>query len=113
MSSRSPLALLPLLVIAACAHAGATSGFPEGAPTRPAADVPDRFVPPAAGETGAPAGTCQSPVRDPRTGTELRFVRSVPGLGDYAVPEGAYGARTGELLRIDCRSWRAVGLVAR
>jgi hypothetical protein len=62
---------------------------------------------------GAAEGTCLSPVRDPRTGAELRFVRSAPGLGDYAVPEGAYGARRAELLRIDCRTWQAVGLVAR
>jgi hypothetical protein len=78
-------------------------------------DAPARFEPVTAGGVGGAAadGTCQSPIRDPRSGLELRFVRSVPGLGDYAVPEGAYGARAGELLRIDCRTWQAVGFVQR
>ncbi|HEY0928485.1 MAG TPA: hypothetical protein VGE27_01095 [Gemmatimonas sp.] len=40
-------------------------------------------------------------------------MRSIPGLGDYEIPERAYGARAGELLRIDCHTWRAIGFVAR
>lgn len=111
MSHHSRIALT-MVAAAACAHRTATSGFPHAAPTRPATDAPERFAPPAAG-AGAADGACRSPVRDPRSGAELRFVRSTPGLGDYAVPQGAYGARAGELLRIDCRTWRAVGLVAR
>jgi hypothetical protein len=31
--------------------------------------------------------------------------------GDYAVPAGRYGARRGELLRIDCVKRTAIGLV--
>jgi len=105
--------LLGLIVLGACARAGTSGGFPSGASARPATDLPERFAPAAAPGAGVAEGTCLSPVRDPRTGVELRFVRAVPGLGDYAVPAGTYGARAGELLRIDCRSWQAVGLVRR
>jgi hypothetical protein len=101
-------------VLTACAGVSATTGFPQSAPIRAATDTPARFdIASVGGGAAAADGTCQSPIRDPRTGLELRFVRAVPGLGDYAVPEGAYGARAGELLRIDCRTWQAVGLVLR
>jgi hypothetical protein len=113
MPHRLRRASVLLAIVAACARSQATS-FPPAAAVRPATDVPAQFELVTPSAASAPAdGTCQSPVRDPRTGAELRFVRAVPGLGDYAVPEGSYGARAGELLRIDCRTWRAVGLVPR
>ena len=103
------VALALLTVATGCVRAYA-AGSTETLPVRPATGLPARFVPPDAARTD---GTCQSPMRDPQTGAELRFVRSAPGLGDYAVPTGSYGARSGELLRIDCRTWQAVGLVPR
>lgn len=50
---------------------------------------------------------------DPRDGTELRLVRSQAGRGDYAVPTGRYDVAAGELLRLDCRTGEAIGIVER
>ena len=115
MKFQQRVAVLWLGVVVGSSACGARSGagaFPQAATIRAAEDTPSEFevLTPYAGSAG---GTCQSPLRDPRTGLQLRFVRTAPGLGDYAVPEGVYGARAGELLRIDCRSYKPVGLVAR
>lgn len=111
-ATRPAAGLLAAAVLAACAHAG--GNFPVDVRVRPATDAPAAFVVAGASADAAPGdGTCRSPLRDPRTGAEYRFVRAQPGVGDYAVPEGTYGARAGELLRIDCRSWRALGFVPR
>jgi hypothetical protein len=112
MIRRSLLASLVALA-SACAHAGGPGNFPSSAITRPAVDVPEQFT--LGASAGAPSsdGTCRSPLTDPRTGFELRFVRTMTGIGDYEVPTGRYGARGGELLRIDCRTMKAIGLVPR
>ena len=102
------------VIVAAAGCASASRGFPSDDVARQASDTPDRFV----ADAGAPAATsstaaCQSPITDPRTGAKLRFVRTQPGRGDYEVAAGQYGARAGELLRIDCNTLKAVGLVPR
>ena len=102
--------LLPLIA-AACAS---TSTFtPDPANLRMAQDAPAQFV--TEDGTPPPADSCRSPLIDPRDQTRLRLVRSgsVGGAhqGDYEVPEGRYGVRTGELLRIDCASGQALGIV--
>lgn len=94
--------------------ASASGAFPRDDVARPASDAPDRF----ATDAGAPAAAsstaaCQSPITDPRSGVKLRFVRTQPGRGDYEVAVGQYGARAGELLRVDCGTLRAIGLVPR
>jgi hypothetical protein len=105
------LAAAALLCAAAgCATFGTSGSFPPDDTARPATELPEAFTPPAG---GGDAGVCRSPLTDPRTGAELRFVRTQGERGDYEVPVGRYGAREGELLRIDCRTWRAVGLVRR
>jgi hypothetical protein len=37
--------------------------------------------------------------------------RAYGGRGDYSVPQGAYGVRTGELLRVDCADGAPLGIV--
>lgn len=95
----------------------ATSDFGPGAPTPvPAVDTPVRFEPtdPALrlspGDTLAGSG-CLSPLVDPRTGARYPLVRSGGTAGDYRVPEGRYGARAGQLLRVACNTGEARGLV--
>lgn len=82
-------------------------------PVRPAENTPPRFVT----EDGAtPTGGCRSPLIDPRDDTRLRLIRSAPigteYRGDYEVPGSVYGVRPGELLRIDCGTGQALGIVA-
>ena len=96
--------------LAGCATLGGPASFPADDTARPAADAPARFDPPAGAVLD---GACRSPMTDPRTGDALRFVRTQGERGDYEVRAGQYGAREGELLRIDCRTGRAVGLVRR
>jgi hypothetical protein len=49
---------------------------------------------------------------DPRDGTEVRFLFST-SYGEYELPAGRYGARPGELLRLECNTGRVMGLVPR
>jgi hypothetical protein len=79
------------------------------AKVRTASDLPERFVLPAAN----PGGGCLSPITDPRTGRQYRFVRADKGVADYELPDSTYGASRGELLRLDCRTGQANGLVRR
>lgn len=96
---------------------GPAQGFSR-LPVRPATDVPGRFL--VAGSSGSesarsprPGEGCHSPVMDPRDGTLLHLSRSLEGLGDYTVPAGVYGTAADELLRIDCRTGQAIGIVPR
>ncbi len=80
-------------------------------------DLPDHFL--VGTHTGAstsepsPGDGCRNPMVDPRDGTRLTLVRSEGGRGDYQVPEGQYGVDRRHLLRLDCASGRAVGIVRR
>ena len=105
----------------AVALAGCATGrgaFPPESAVRPAQQLPDRFVVEgAAGEptTSSTPGSraCRSPLVDARDGTRLRLVRSQEGRGDYEVSGERYGLGTGDLLRIDCTTNSAVGIVPR
>lgn len=81
-------------------------------------DVPIAFV----ADVGPSGALCRNPIRDPRDDTLLHLARSSyqpaegPRLpagyrGDYRVDPGRYGVRAGELLRIDCITGRAIGIV--
>lgn len=80
---------------------------------RPATDAPAVFE--------APAGTtmrnngCLSPLTDPRNGTRIIMRTSFgeEGMGDYVVPDGTYGVKNGELLRVNCTTGEVVGIVKR
>jgi hypothetical protein len=108
-------ALSALLLLMAC---GATE--PWELTPRPARDLPEQFVidtsvipVPLSPEAG-----CVTRMLDPRDGTRLTLVRSTRRtatpefLGDYAVdPAGRYGVGAGSLLRVDCMTGRAMGIV--
>ena len=118
MKLRTVVFLLGTGVIASCAHTSAMSAERRDTlPVRPASDAPARFEPRSASLRIAPVDTlagpgCLSPMVDPRDGTEVRFVFST-SYGEYEPPAGRYGARPGELLRLECNTGRVLGLVPR
>lgn len=107
--------LCTLLVGAACA-----ASQPWELTPRPARDLPEQFVidtsvipVPLSPEAG-----CVTRLLDPRDGTRLTLVRSTRRtaspefLGDYSVePAGKYGVGAESLLRVDCMTGRAMGIV--
>lgn len=76
---------------------------------RPATDIPGQFTL----QNGALNGNavCQSPLLDPRDQTVLQLVQPDRGEGNYQVPDGKYGVAAGELLRVDCTTGRALGIL--
>lgn len=100
------------LAVSACRSAAPAAG--EG--IRPAQGCPAKFFPVQHVTQAIPAQgavPCLSPLEDPADGTILYLVRSAGGLGDYDVPTGRYGVGAHELLRIDCATGAAVGIVPR
>jgi hypothetical protein len=110
-----------MLVLAVGLTLGCGVSRPWALTPRPASAVPERFVPVEARPAGA-AG-CPVHLKDPRDDTRLELIRSteVTGqdrgpshLGDYAVtPAGHYGVKPAELLRLDCETGGAIGVVDR
>ena len=93
---------------------GSTSGMRTlGTLDREAIDVPLRFEFPKGAVRVA--NTCNSPLTDPRDGTQLIMQASYgeEGVGDYVVPSGKYGVKSGELLRVNCATGEVVGIVKR
>lgn len=84
---------------------------------RTAVDVPDHFLVgfpnSTATEEPMPGSACRNPLVDPRHDERLILVRSRGGRGDYEVASGRYGVGEGELLRVDCGTGRAIGVVRR
>jgi hypothetical protein len=113
---------LSALMVAGTGCSSSWDVYPVDAPSRPATETPDRFLVGAI-QPGGPLtepqrnGGCRSPMVDPRDGTRLNLMQSQSGasgeFGDYAVPGRRYGARAGELLRMDCTTGRVVGFVPR
>lgn len=96
----------------------ATTTFGPEQVVRAAREVPERFLvgdwaDATVRQEPRPGGGCRSPMVDPRDGTQLRMVRSGIGQADYEAPDGRYGVAEGELLRIECATGRAVGVVRR
>jgi hypothetical protein len=96
------------------------SVYPADEPAREASEVPERFLVgtiQAGGELSdpRPGEGCRNPMVDPRDGTRLRLVQSQSAgggsIGDYEVPEGRYGIRPGELLRMNCGTGRVIGII--
>lgn len=86
------------------------SGSRTGDPIiRTAEDLPARFETPAGTSWGG--NSCRDPIVDPVDGSELVLVRSHAGLGDYSPEIGKYGVGPGELLRINCTTGEAIGIV--
>ena len=85
---------------------------------RTAENTPSRFDADSnfariAPEDTLPGSGCLSPMHDPRDNTKLIMRRAEKGVGDYEVPDGKYGVRNGELLRIDCNTGETLGIVRR
>lgn len=76
---------------------------------RQAENLPDKFEP-NQGVT-LNGNSCKSPMIDRRDGTELLMVSSMGGIGDYRVHSNKYGLNKGELLRIDCKTGKPIGIV--
>ena len=86
-----------------------------GPAVRAAVDVPDHFLvatPKGPAEPTAD-GSCRNPLLDPRDETRLSLIRSAGGRGDYQPNPLRYGVTADELLRVDCGTGRAVGIVKR
>jgi hypothetical protein len=101
-----------LLALAGCATVRNDLASPiVGVPL----DQPDHFRIAASGlgksEEPREGEGCRNPMVDPRDGTMLALQRSAGGKGDYRVESGKYGLTSRQLLRIDCATGKAVGIV--
>jgi hypothetical protein len=78
-------------------------------------DPPDHFMVALTGvgnvEDPRPGEGCRNPMVDPRDKTMLILRRSAGGSGDYWVESQKYGVTSQQLLRIDCATGRAIGIV--
>lgn len=82
---------------------------PENAILREAVNTPDLFLPEEGEELDNKS--CKNPMIDPRDNSKIVLATSTAGTGDYEVPEGKYGVRKGELLRLDCTNGKVLGIV--
>lgn len=104
-----------LIAAAACSFGGcsiATEDVWTAREMRSASDLPPQFVT----EDGVQPeeSACRNPLIDPRDQTRLRLIRSISGgggRGDYEVTGGKYGVGPNELLRINCSTGEALGIV--
>lgn len=90
---------------------GSTSNsFTQEEVLRKAIDTPAYFDSPVSvpGER-----ICKSPLTDPRDGTKISFLRASWPMADFEVPSGKYGVKSTELLRVNCETGEAVGVVKR
>lgn len=106
------LAASTLFALAGCATgkndmAGPIVGVPL--------DMPDHFMVARSGlgksEEPKPGEGCKNPMVDPRDKTMLTLRRSAGGKGDYWVESQKYGVTSQHLLRIDCATGKALGIV--
>lgn len=86
----------------------ATNSFTQEQVLRSARDTPAYFESPVS-ITGK--RVCKSPLTDPRDGTSISFIRSQWPMADYEVPNGKYGVKSDELLRVNCDTGEVVGIV--
>ncbi|HTS02480.1 MAG TPA: hypothetical protein VMN04_08150 [Thermoanaerobaculia bacterium] len=111
------LATAALLVFAGCTTVrNDMTGPVVGVPL----DLPDHFMVAASGvgkaEEPKPDEGCRNPMVDPRDATLMTLMRSGGGKGDYAVQSEygsghKYGVTSRQLLRIDCATGKALGIV--
>jgi hypothetical protein len=103
---RLPVLLAVAFSLAACS----TSRWATQPDLQVLSDLPEAFV---AAADGRESAAFRNPLRDPRDGSVLALVRSDAGEGDYAVDGPRYGLPDAKLLRVDCRSGKPLGAVAR
>jgi hypothetical protein len=107
-----------LFALSGCASSSGSTAKPIVAQAN---DLPDHFMVAVSGlaqkEEPRPGEGCRNPMVDPRNGRTLNLVRSKDGVGDYSVLgsqyelESAYGVDPRHLLRIDCGTGKALGIV--
>jgi len=109
--------------VALVAGAGCASGSDPMTRTvvAEAKDLPDHFMVLASGfaqrSEPRPGEGCRNPMVDPRDSTTLNLVRSKDGTGDYQVMnrdyelKSQYGVDSRHLLRVDCATGKALGIV--
>ncbi len=111
-------AATPALV--ALAGCESTRGSIDSPIVAQAKNLPDHFMVAVTGlaQTEEPSGErCRNPMVDPRNGTSLNLMRSKKGVGDYQVLgkeyelDSSYGVDPRHLLRIDCTTGKALGIV--
>ena len=120
---RATLVLVSAATLAFLAACTSAHGSMEGPVVAEAKDLPDHFMVVATGiaqkEDPKPGEPCRNPMVDPRDGTTLNLVRSKDGTGDYqALGEQyelhwKYGLDSRHLLRVDCATGKALGIVVR
>jgi hypothetical protein len=119
-ATRTPGAALAFLVVAGCASSGRD---PIAEPVvAEARDLPDHFMVAASGVAKKtepkPGEGCRNPMVDPRDGTSLNLLRSKGDTGDYQVMSrefeltSRYGVDSQHLLRVDCGTGKALGIVS-
>ena len=133
-----PLALAIALctIVTSCHRKERPTGALAPASGLPAAFTPVEWGPnsvggesrPSGGASGAPVERCAMVLRDARDDTRLQLMRShattgssqrgdttvtlYGATGDYAVsPAGRYGVGARQWLRVECGSWRGLGIV--
>jgi hypothetical protein len=113
------VALVALVALAGCASSRSSMAGPVVAEAK---NLPDHFRVAATGiaqtEEPNPGEGCRNPMVDPRNGTALNLMRSKNGMGDYQVLSEygldlTYGVDSRHLLRIDCATGKALGIVDR
>ncbi|MGZ5429475.1 MAG: hypothetical protein ACXWEX_04735 [Thermoanaerobaculia bacterium] len=111
-------AFVALVALAGCASSRSSMAGPVVAEAK---NLPDHFMVAVTGlaqkeEPKAGEG-CRNPMVDPRNGTALNLMRSKNGTGDYQVLgqqyelDSTYGVDSRHLLRIDCATGKALGVV--
>jgi hypothetical protein len=107
-----------LFALSGCASSGGSMERPVVAQAK---NLPDHFMVAVTGigqtEEPKPGERCRNPMVDPRNGTALNLMRSKNGIGDYQVLgkeyelDSSYGVDSRHLLRIDCGTGKALGIV--
>jgi hypothetical protein len=117
-AARAPGAALAVMVLAGCASGRDSMARPVVAEAK---DLPDHFMVVASGiaqrSEPRPGEGCRNPMVDPRDSTTLNLIRSKDGTGDYQVMnrdyelKSQYGVDSRHLLRLDCATGKALGIV--
>lgn len=98
--------LITAFVLASCGSS--SNSFSSEEVIRKAVDTPVSFQNPEMDEDNQ---ACRSPLTDPSTGEQFTFLRAAWPFADFEVPNGRYGVNSGELLRVNCKTGQAVGIV--
>jgi len=120
---RAALVVVSAATLAVLTGCTSAHGSMEGPVVAEARNLPDHFMVVASGiaqkAEPKPGEPCRNPMGDPRDGTLLNLVRSKDGTGDYqALGEEyelhwRYGLDSRHLLRVDCPTGKALGIVVR